>query len=374
MKLYTTLIIFFCFLNEIISQNEAIISETTTKYGLLYKNNVPFSGVLYSDEKASNECSCTLESNYIKGKLNGSKKEWYNTGILKYEGFYKNGVLTNLHKFYNEFGKLIKTEEYSNGELIEENIIEKASQSQINYWNKQAESYYKVKDFQKAFTLYKKAALNGNDTAQNVVGVMYENGKGVNKSYKDAFYWYFKSAKQNNAKGQMNLAYLYFRGNGVEKDKLLAEEYLIKSANQGDLETQFVLGTLYTFDNGSGLYYDLQKAKKWFLITANSGHTKSQEELGAIFFQENDFSNAAFWYLKSAEKGNSRAQFVIGYLYKNGKGVKKSKKKAKYWWKKSCNLGYSDSCKEIKKMNAFGNAILKSVGESIHNYKPKKRY
>jgi TPR repeat protein len=58
-------------------------------------------------------------------------------------------------------------------------------------------------------------------------------------------------------------------------------------------------------------------------------------------------------------------------MYLNGVGVEKSRKNAKTWFKKSCALGYNDSCEEIKKMNAFGNAILETVNESIQNYNSK---
>ena len=91
----------------LIAQNEAIQSDVSTKGGLVYKNNVPFTGVLYSDETASNNCKCTLEAYYTNGKLNGKKREWYRNGKLKSEAVYKNGQLSGDIKNFDKNGDIV---------------------------------------------------------------------------------------------------------------------------------------------------------------------------------------------------------------------------------------------------------------------------
>ena len=147
---------------------------------------------------------------------------------------------------------------------------------------------------------------------------------------------------------------------------------LLKKAESGDRYAQNEIGTYY-FNGKSGFgtsHYpfekDIQKAKYWFKKAAEQGFATSQENLGAIYFEEKDFNNALIWYTKAANSNHSRAQYVLGFMYRKGLGIKKSRKKAKFWWKKSCSLGYTQSCEEVKKMNALGNAILNSVNESLN--------
>uniref|UniRef100_A0A914VDN6 CARD domain-containing protein n=1 Tax=Plectus sambesii TaxID=2011161 RepID=A0A914VDN6_9BILA len=63
----------------------------------------------------------------------------------------------------------------------------------------------------------RKSAEQGNADAQFNLGLMYENGQSVPKSYKQAVKWYKKSAEQGDADGQFNLGKMYKNGWGVPK-------------------------------------------------------------------------------------------------------------------------------------------------------------
>ena len=52
---------------------------------------------------------------------------------------------------------------------------------------------------------YRKAAEQGHAGAQNNLGVMYNNGQGVQQDYESAAYWWGKAAKQGNVKAQKEL-------------------------------------------------------------------------------------------------------------------------------------------------------------------------
>ena len=54
--------------------------------------------------------------------------------------------------------------------------------------------------------------------AQNNVGVLYDNGQGVEQDDKEAVRWYRKAAAQHDASGQNNLGGMYLSGKGVPKD------------------------------------------------------------------------------------------------------------------------------------------------------------
>jgi hypothetical protein len=47
---------------------------------------------------------------------------------------------------------------------------------------------------------------------------------------------------------------------------------------------------------------------------------------------QDDYTQKALWYRNAAEQGDVRAQYNIGYLYRNGKGVPQDFAKAYFWF------------------------------------------
>ena len=79
----------------------------------------------------------------------------------------------------------------------------------------------------KAAFWYKKAAKQGYVIAQNNLGYMYKEGKGVRVNTKKAYNWYHKAAQVGYASAQTNLAYLYRMGIGIERDINAAFEWFV---------------------------------------------------------------------------------------------------------------------------------------------------
>ena len=88
-------------------------------------------------------------------------------------------------------------------------------------------------DYSKAAELYRKAAEMGDPYAQNNLGFLYDEGKGVPQDKAKAFEWYLKSAEQNNPNAQNNVGYGYQHGEGVKQDLAKAKEWYTKAAAQG---------------------------------------------------------------------------------------------------------------------------------------------
>lgn len=68
-----------------------------------------------------------LESHYhhpLCNKNQGIKREYYQNGILKYSRKEFYDIKKCLDEYFDETGKLIKTEEFSNGKLIKQTLIE----------------------------------------------------------------------------------------------------------------------------------------------------------------------------------------------------------------------------------------------------------
>jgi TPR repeat protein len=73
---------------------------------------------------------------------------------------------------------------------------------------------------------FRKAAEQGNASAQTNLGMMYEDGRGIPQDYTEAARWYRKAADQGWPTGQGFLGALYTFGTGVPKDDVLAHMWL----------------------------------------------------------------------------------------------------------------------------------------------------
>ena len=62
---------------------------------------------------------------------------------------------------------------------------------------------YQKGDYKTAFSEWRPLADQGDEYAQNSLGVMYENGEGVPQDDKQAVKWYRKAADQGYADGQL---------------------------------------------------------------------------------------------------------------------------------------------------------------------------
>ena len=65
-------------------------------------------------------------------------------------------------------------------------------------------NHYNEGSYDLAFRYYEQAAKLGWQKAQQNIGWMYSNGKGVEQDYKQSFHWYDKAARQGNSCAQNN--------------------------------------------------------------------------------------------------------------------------------------------------------------------------
>ena len=73
---------------------------------------------------------------------------------------------------------------------------------------------------------FRKAAEQGNAPAQTILGMMYEDGRGITQDYTEAARWYRKATDQGWPTGQGILGALYTFGTGVPKNDVLAHMWL----------------------------------------------------------------------------------------------------------------------------------------------------
>jgi len=107
-------------------------------------------------------------------------------------------------------------------------------------------SYGQSVDFNEAYPYLLKAAEAGHPVAQNMVGVMLENGRGVQMDADQAEKWYRKSANQGNLKAQGNLGRLL--GPEVEdrERRIEAITWLLIASKRGEITAQKMLEEMHS--------------------------------------------------------------------------------------------------------------------------------
>jgi TPR repeat protein len=174
---------------------------------------------------------------------------------------------------------------------------------------------YNQGNYIKALDAFYTLAKEGDPKAQFNVGLIYANGKGVNKDTYQAMEWYKKAAEQGNTAAQYNLAkliaqrpdkedprarkrvkywyekaaeggqkeaindlaLLYLKGEGVEKNELKAFELFKKAAEMGDGAAQINVALIYAW--GEGLPNDKIKAYKNLKKALSQGRTEASSYL-----------------------------------------------------------------------------------------------
>lgn len=99
-------------------------------------------------------------------------------------------------------------------------------------------------DYTAAEKQFRKAAEQGDASAQHNLAIMYDTGKGVPQDDAEARRWYFKAAEQGYADSQYNLSMMYYFGKGVSQDYIAAYKWLVLANTQEKDHTKNAMSAL----------------------------------------------------------------------------------------------------------------------------------
>ncbi len=139
---------------------------------------------------------------------------------------------------------------------------------------------YRAGDYKAAYRIWLPLAKAGSDVAQNNLGMMYLNGRGVERNVDEAAHWFRTAVLAGNAQAQTSLGVMHIQGLGVGQDYAAAFELFYVAARSGYAPAQFNMGRMYA--EGLGVSQNYEKALKWFQQAAGQGHQgarQSQEQL-----------------------------------------------------------------------------------------------
>ena len=234
---------------------------------------------------------------------------------------------------------------------------------------------YLDKDYEKALSILKPLAEQGDSQAQVTLGLMYDFGRGVRKDATEAIEWYIKAAEQGISVVQHDVGVKYFQGQGVEQNYLKAAYWWEQSANSGLADSQFNLGLLYY--RGIGLEVDYQKASSLFISASEQDHPHAQYSLAVMYAfgqgLDKDYGQALQWFRKSASHDVAQAQFNLGVFYENGYGLKEDLVTAKKWYALAANGGLAEAKSKLADLEKMDKKIIQhpDVSDLVSNQPDK---
>ena len=94
---------------------------------------------------------------------------------------------------------------------------------------------------------------------------------------------------------------------------------------------------------------DLETAVRMWRPLAAQGNALAQYNLGLMYGNGRgvvqDHKEAVKWYRLAADQGNAQAQFVLGVMYEYGRGVPQNYVRAHMWYNLSASNRYSHASK-----------------------------
>lgn len=184
----------------------------------------------------------------------------------------------------------------------------------------------------------RRAAADGDPSAQFEVAARLAEGKGIDQDFKSAVLWYQRSASRGFAQSQYRIGTHYERGLGVEKDPERARVWYQRAAEQGNVKAMHNLAVL----------------------TTNRPDSKP------------DYPEAVKWFTEAAAYNLPDSQFNLAVLHENGLGVSKDPKTAYVWFSLAARSGDREAVKRRDSVKAQLSAdAVAAADEEVRNFRAK---
>lgn len=135
-------------------------------------------------------------------------------------------------------------------------------------------------DYSRAAEAFRPLAEKGERTAMYNLGLLLDQGLGLERDRVSAATWYRLAADGGDPRAQYNLALLFIEGQGVDQDYDRAVELLRQAAEKGLARAQYNLGILSYEGLGMPISYD--RSRQWFSRASRNGFRKGECDLNYV--------------------------------------------------------------------------------------------
>ncbi len=141
----------------------------------------------------------------------------------------------------------------------------------------------------------------------------------------------------------------------------------LKAAEQGNASAQNSLA--FNYYTGDGVDQNYNEAAKWFLKAAGQKHVQSQFNLGYMYSKgqgvDQDYNKAVEWFRKAANQKYAHAQNMLGSMYSKGQGVDQDYEESVKWYRMAAEQGNKKAQKNLSAMYSEGRGVEKNEKEAV---------
>ena len=167
--------------------------------------------------------------------------------------------------------------------------------------------------------------------------------------YNKSYDYYLKAANKNHPKGCWMVANLILT-NRVKYDFDKMWYYLNKSIELGSAAGYNTLGLCYKRGINPDYEINLEKAKYYFELSSNYGYVFAFNNLGKLYEEDGNITEAIKYYKISADMGNSWALNKVGEFYR----INNDLETAHIYYSKAVECPINEICKDaINNLNKF---------------------
>jgi uncharacterized protein len=129
------------------------------------------------------------------------------------------------------------------------------------------------------------------------------------------------------------------------------------------------------FEDGMSAYNkgDYSTAYNMLKPIAEQGDASAQFNLGLLYLDgkglPQDYTEAAGWFRRAAEQGDAGAQNNLGTFYSQGLGVVQDYAEAARWYRKAAEQGYAAAQNSLGNMYIDGKGVYSNWQEAIKLYR-----
>jgi len=165
------------------------------------------------------------------------------------------------------------------------------------------------------------AADRGDPVAQHYTALLYECGRGTERSTERAVKYYEMAIERNYALSINNLGFMYYRGTGVPVDKPRGLELLQRAAALGLPIANTTLGFVHKQGDPGLVEKNLDKAIECFTLAADNGDAVAHlERMSSSLFVRSFVRERVSTISRSLDRGSGISQSrssmrVVGQIY-----------------------------------------------------------
>jgi TPR repeat protein len=123
------------------------------------------------------------------------------------------------------------------------------------------------------------------------------------------------------------------------------------------------------YQHGFGTEKDDQSATAWYLKSRQQVMPAADYALGALSYNIAGAEQATLYFKQAALQNNREGQYMMGFLYDSGTGVKQNKELAKQFYEKAADQGMPQALYNLGYMYYMGQGVTKDVVKAFSYFK-----